>query len=66
VIVTAVDTPAAIDVAIDGVQDLLTSGLIVCSDVEIVKYTRVHAVAVGAEGVGQSEWGRWCDAASLT
>ena len=42
VVITAVDTAAAIDVAIQAVQDLVTSGLIVCSDVEIVKYTHAH------------------------
>jgi PII-like signaling protein len=43
VVVTAVDTAAAIDLAIDAVQDLVTSGLIVCSEVEIVKYTHSHS-----------------------
>jgi PII-like signaling protein len=41
-IVTAVDTAAAIDLAIEAVQDLVTSGLIVCSNVEIVKYSHTH------------------------
>jgi PII-like signaling protein/nucleotide-binding universal stress UspA family protein len=54
VVVTAVDTPAAIDLAIEAVRDLVTSGLVVCSDVEIVKYTHAHPVAVGAEEAGES------------
>jgi PII-like signaling protein/nucleotide-binding universal stress UspA family protein len=40
VVVTAVDTAAAIEIAIEAVQDLVTSGLIVCSNVEIVRYSR--------------------------
>ena len=54
VIVTAVDTPAAIDLAIEAVQDLVTSGLIVCSEVDIVKYTHAHPVALSTEEVGES------------
>lgn len=45
VIVTAVDTAAAIELAIEAVRDLVTSGLIVCSNVEIVKYSHRHSVA---------------------
>jgi hypothetical protein len=46
-IVTAVDTAAAVDLAIETVQDLVASGLIVCSDVEIVKYSRRQPVEAG-------------------
>jgi uncharacterized protein len=46
VMVTAVDTASAIERAIEAVRDLVTSGLIVCSDVEIVKYSHAHPVAV--------------------
>ena len=51
VIVTAVDTAAAIELAIEAVQDLVTSGLIVCSNVEIVKYSHRHAVETSEEGL---------------
>jgi hypothetical protein len=54
VIVTAVDTAPAIGVAIDAVQDLVTSGLIVCSDVQIVKYSHTHPVGVAVEGPGRT------------
>jgi len=51
VIVTAVDTVAAIELAIEAVQDLVTSGLIVCSNVEIVKYSHRHPVETAEEGL---------------
>jgi hypothetical protein len=54
VIVTAVDTVPAIEAAIDAVQDLVTSGLIVCSDVQIVKYSHTHPVGVTVEGPGRT------------
>jgi PII-like signaling protein/nucleotide-binding universal stress UspA family protein len=54
VIVTAVDTAAAIELAIEAVQDLVTDGLIVCSNVEIVKYSHTHPLTAGPDEPGQS------------
>jgi hypothetical protein len=51
VIVTAVDTAAAIELAIEAVQHLVTSGLIVCSNVEIVKYSHRRSVDTAEEGL---------------
>jgi hypothetical protein len=48
VVVTAVDTVAAIELGIEAVQDLVTSGLIVCSNVEIVKYSHAFDAGAGA------------------
>lgn len=52
VVITAVDTVQAIETAIEGVQDLVTSGLIVCSEVEIVKYSCGAHGQAGAAPVG--------------
>ena len=51
VIVTAVDTAAAIELAIEAVQHLVTSGLIVCSNVEIVKYSDRRSVDTAEDGL---------------
>ena len=51
VIVTAVDTAAAIELAIEAVRDLVTSGLIVCSNVEIVKYSHRRSVDTAEDGL---------------
>jgi len=49
-VITAVDTEAAIRRAIDGIHDLVTSGLIVCSKVEIIKYARVPSAPLAPIG----------------
>lgn len=47
-VVTVVDTEAAAQRAIDGVTDLVTNGLIVTSEVEIIKYAHRRAMATTA------------------
>lgn len=49
-VITAVDTTEAIQRAIDSVADLVVNGLIVASDVEIIKY------AHGQESTHAQEW----------
>jgi PII-like signaling protein len=47
-VITAVDTEPAIRRAIVGIADLVTSGLVVCSAVEIIKYARVPSAPMAA------------------
>jgi PII-like signaling protein len=49
-VVTAVDTSEAIGRAVQSVEDLVTSGLIVCSEVEIVKYCHSHQPTTASAG----------------
>jgi PII-like signaling protein/nucleotide-binding universal stress UspA family protein len=49
-VVTAVDTADAIDRAVEAIEDLVTSGLIVCSNVEIVKYSHAHEPSASPSG----------------
>jgi len=52
-VVTVVDTGEAIRRAIDAVTDLVTNGLIVTSEVDIIKYA--HGPAAGIQAVSPSE-----------
>jgi PII-like signaling protein len=54
-VITAVDTDAAIRRAITGIADLVTSGLVVCSSVEIIKYARAPSAPLASIGSGAQE-----------